>query len=282
MATHNDVAHNWAHQTGKARNNQQMFYEGPTIYSYGRHFPIARFLTPETVLFTSKGYSSSTSGHKALVKRAIPPSVTVFTVNNVEARCTAQHLENYEVMIKSAVADLEAAGRARTRATYFVDLATALLDEANLYARHFKLGVKKIALKNLNGAFDDIQKRAEALRAEAEFQRAKLARERTLKERGRLLQWCRGEDVVAPHTRVPYVRVKDDTVETSWGARVPLPDALSAWGAMKAARAGKSIPAVSKVGDFAVQQVTSIGIRVGCHFVPFKVAQFAAAKIGLD
>lgn len=281
MTTHNQVAHNWAHQTGKARNNRQVFYDGPTIYSFGRHFPIARYLDPKTVLFTSKGYSQSTSGHKFLVERAIPPNVTVFKVNNVEARCTAQHLENYEVLIKAATVALDAAGRARTRSSHFVDTATALVNDANRYARRFRLGVKRVTLKRLNGAFDTIQMRAEALRAEAELQRAKLARERTLAGRERLLQWCGGMDVSPPHTRVPYVRVKDDTVETSWGACVPLPDALLAWGAMKAARTGKTIPAVGKVGDFAVQEVTAIGIRVGCHFVPFKVAEFAAAKIGV-
>jgi hypothetical protein len=42
MATHNEVAHAWAHQTGRCHRGHHMFYEGDTIYSYGHHFPIAR------------------------------------------------------------------------------------------------------------------------------------------------------------------------------------------------------------------------------------------------
>lgn len=33
MANHHEVAHAWAHQTGKQRNGKRMFYEGDRIYT---------------------------------------------------------------------------------------------------------------------------------------------------------------------------------------------------------------------------------------------------------
>lgn len=73
MANHNQVAHAWAHQTGKHRRGFNMFYEGEVIYSYGHHFPIARLVEVEgrrTVLITTRSYSVSTAKHKTYTWRA--------------------------------------------------------------------------------------------------------------------------------------------------------------------------------------------------------------------
>lgn len=61
-----------AFASGKTKGKAlHMFIEGNTIYSYGRHFPIATRVGTTKVLFTSKGYSVTTARHKGLVKRAL-------------------------------------------------------------------------------------------------------------------------------------------------------------------------------------------------------------------
>ena len=73
-----EIPHLWAHQSqDEARNSTGSFYfEGPTIYSYGSHFPIARHVTNErgerAVLFTTAHHSVTTSGHCSAVAGAIP------------------------------------------------------------------------------------------------------------------------------------------------------------------------------------------------------------------
>jgi len=47
-----------------------MFIEGNTIYSYGKHFPVAR-RTPTGYLLQKRGYSKTTAVHKGYVRRAI-------------------------------------------------------------------------------------------------------------------------------------------------------------------------------------------------------------------
>ena len=84
-----EIAHKWAHQTqADARNGQgNLFFEGPTIYSYRQSWPLARIYTntaaytladnPETklVLTNSSRYSSTTNRHQWSVLRAIPDGV---------------------------------------------------------------------------------------------------------------------------------------------------------------------------------------------------------------
>ena len=79
------VAHLWAHKAEKsARNGGNFFFEGDTIFSYGAHFPIARHVKTRrgrAVLFTTRDYSVTTSGHKWTVLGACK-HLTVFHVQH--------------------------------------------------------------------------------------------------------------------------------------------------------------------------------------------------------
>lgn len=59
-----EVAHIWAAQSQQSGRNAQgnFYFEGQTIYSYGRHFPIATIVGND-VLFTDKSYSNTTAKH---------------------------------------------------------------------------------------------------------------------------------------------------------------------------------------------------------------------------
>lgn len=70
------IAHLWANQTQTtARNSSSNFYfDSNVIYSYGRHFPIAKHITNEAgehaILFTTRSYSLTTSKHVSIVWQA--------------------------------------------------------------------------------------------------------------------------------------------------------------------------------------------------------------------
>ena len=72
--------------------------DGPTIYSYGRHFPIARFDGANVVLFTSRDCSVSTRRHKRYVEQAIPSRCTVFVVTDPMATTKEEHRRNFNAM----------------------------------------------------------------------------------------------------------------------------------------------------------------------------------------
>lgn len=111
MTSHIDVASNWVRGLKRGTRGFNVFFDGDTIYSYGRHFPIARFAFANGVryvLFTSEGYSVSTAKHKTLVRRALhrlAPDTEVFDVPVVGMDQMQAHVTNYrDICARSAEA----------------------------------------------------------------------------------------------------------------------------------------------------------------------------------
>jgi hypothetical protein len=68
---------------------------------------------------------------------------------------------------------------------------------------------------------------------------------------------------------------------------VPLNEALRAWSLMKAARDEHRELCVTpqgglRVGDFSVEAINETGMRIGCHFIPYRFAKLAAVNAGID
>jgi hypothetical protein len=88
------VAHVWAQQEqddGRSGNGN-FYFVGPTIFSYGSHFAIARFTKDahgnRCVLFTTGSYSVSTARHIRYTRGALSglPNLTVWDVPHVRNR----------------------------------------------------------------------------------------------------------------------------------------------------------------------------------------------------
>jgi hypothetical protein len=64
------LAHAYAHDhitEGKAREGR-VFVEGDTLYSYGKHFPIAHRIRDNEYLFNDDRYSNTTSKQQSQVR----------------------------------------------------------------------------------------------------------------------------------------------------------------------------------------------------------------------
>ena len=96
----NQTLSKWFADGSQRGSSNSMFIEGSVIYSYGYHFPIARIVNDNTVLFTNRGYSNTTAKHKSNVLNALlNNNYRIITVNNVTTR-------NKEENIKLLQADL--------------------------------------------------------------------------------------------------------------------------------------------------------------------------------
>ena len=112
-----EVAHHWARNTIPHGRCGNLFFASGVIYSYGRHFPIARHIkvkkTGDTlILFTTRDYSSTTSGHKHEVRGAIQRNrdgrmMNVFWVPKVMADTRTDHRENLEHFRQKAIASYD-------------------------------------------------------------------------------------------------------------------------------------------------------------------------------
>lgn len=87
------------HTDGKCGN---IYFDADTIYSYGPHFPMAKFHNGDSfILITTEGYSNSTAKHMSLLRSAVNHVATVY-VDNVAPSCIADHRKNIAGLLATA------------------------------------------------------------------------------------------------------------------------------------------------------------------------------------
>ena len=166
------IAHIWAQQTKPKGGSGNFYFVGDTIYSYGSHFPIARFVSPDVVLCTSRDYSQSTSNHKSWARQAVHHK-TIHVVNNVLAQTPAEHRANFSLMNVEIESALIGLARKRNKDSE-TDRIKAMADAANAYAMAFKLRQRVVLPEDFQQAAEHALKTRVA-RDAAEQRRRKAA-----------------------------------------------------------------------------------------------------------
>jgi hypothetical protein len=142
MANSNSqVAHVWAQQRKESMSGSNFYFEGPTIFSYGRHFPIAKFIErkgKKAVLFTTRGYSPSTSKHISYHARALNGlNLPTFSVKDPTMRVASPDVRKYfEGLLKAKIDEIAAARMSTTRLARIGD-AEDICRRANEMAEWF-------------------------------------------------------------------------------------------------------------------------------------------------
>lgn len=236
-----EAAHVWAAQTqqhGKAGN---IFFEGPTLYSYGPHFPISKVYTLDTgeriALFNSRTYSSSTGRHQRAARSAWQ--------GNGEALRAHQELWPRD------------AWNADARQWEPEPLTRAQLDD--ITAKQAELDT----------ASNEAAKQAKREQARRNRERAKLAK---MDAAERLARWTAGENIPLDYRAPLALRYIDGgkRIETSRRAVVPTACALLAW---RAYNAGTLAPG-DRLGPYTVTSTSAEAVVIGCHTFP--IATLAA------
>lgn len=286
------VAHVWAQQNQDEgySHNRNFYFESDAIYSYGRHFMVARFVTnkrgEKIVLLTVRNRSSSTSAHTSMARNAVRGQ----TVIEVVDPGSSDHNTHRAEFIERAKERLDSAKKARRvhLRSNWMGLAGNIVAEANQYAAFFGLRWN-LALETIDA---DAQKLAQAVKREE----AKVARQREKAEQARRAEalakaelWKAGEgDYFSGASMLPVMlRVVGDTLESSHGAEVPLKHAKRVFEAAKKCRAakqewhrnGKTLP----VGHFQIDHIGIDGALVaGCHRIAWEEIARVAQSIGLS
>ena len=142
------VAHLWANQSQPHAHTprQNFYFDGDTIYSYGRHFPLARHISagPEhnrrrAVILTTKGYSSTTAKHKRIVDDALCGlDLPVFAVQDIDG-LPESHLANRKYFHEQFADYLRKAATATKYTERFIAAARRVAVNAQKYAHFFRL-----------------------------------------------------------------------------------------------------------------------------------------------
>lgn len=258
-----EVCHLWANQSRAKAKAGSVFFEGPSIYSYGYHFEMARLVKledsgREIVLINPHKYSVTTSKHQSYVMGAI----------------ALPREQRYRIC--GAWCSWE---RIKTEA----DLAAAIQSWAKEEAENEELAKQRKR---------DAAKRR---RDEAKAKRASLS-----EWPEKLKEWKQGGALPRLWQQFPAaLRVNGDRIETTKGAKVPASVARKAWPYLRRAveseeRApcGFAWNPFFSLPDFRWGDYTGIALRrialgspvelvVGCHQIPWREVEEIAEALGL-
>lgn len=314
FSSHNEVAHVWAndHKRVGHGSGKNVYFSGSTIYSYGSHFPIARFVEVKGrsfVLFTTRSYSVSTAKHISIVRRALGYRDTI------DVRDPSS--SDWKGMVKELLTEAgqlkEQAARRRCDYRRSADLAAA---EKKMNDARFLAGIAGMRLpKSDEEAFAKLQrdaaKAARKARKEAEERRkAEAARKARLEElweaakpywRDRApipadIMGAAAElgvyNVASAHGFSVAMRLTPDgsEIETSWGARFPTEHGIRAFRVLKMAwsRMGEDEAVVTSVnspgprlGHYRIDRIDPNGVKAGCHYVSRAEIELMAERLNV-
>ncbi len=283
--TNAEIPHLWAHNSqSEARNtNGTLYFDGPTIYSYGSHFPIASHVSNErgehAVLFTTARYSVTTSAHCSAVGCAIPKDVPVFHVPHIRGTWSEapSHSDNTESYISRISELLAKASRARSHREWHEREALGLREELRRYIAFFSLS--DIAVPNSEN-LETLQAWIAAHQAEEQQRREDAARcaeqKRRREQRVRIKRFRSGDPAVNYISGIlPMLRVRGNEVETSLGARFPVEHAVRGLALVRQVRdSGQEYVHnghAFHLGHYIIDRIEADGtVHAGCHIVSWK------------
>ena len=275
FSSHPALAHAWANQLQEEGRASSMYFEGPVIYSYGRHYEIARFLTTETgqkVCFVnSNGYSNSTAKHTIHVWQAIPDNIRAFKVPFVRGysenyinesalpSVILKMAENVKSLIKKQLG-------ARSDFRYFYD-AQMIIEDMQEICTLFVLNMPPVSEFR---DWDKAREKSSILRAtESEREEKKKAKE-LQKQLDNLKSWLSGEFNGTLYGIPVHLRLINDgkEVQTTMGARVSYEAAKRLYTKIKSGQDCKG----DKIDGFTVIENNPDTIKIGCHVIPWQIA----------
>jgi hypothetical protein len=152
FTSHESLAQEWIRQTNTHGKTKSMNFSSDTIYSYGYHFPIACFTEEGPVLFTTRGYSSSTAKHKHAVERVLRSAGIAFIrVDNVRAQSAQDHADNLEDLRSRIIATHKKMIRSRKNKQSLAIQVKDLINNHNAYVDSFLPGTAHWGEADIDG-----------------------------------------------------------------------------------------------------------------------------------
>jgi hypothetical protein len=271
------VAHMWAHNTKTHARGSNLFFEGNVIYSYGRHFPIAR-LIPGFVLFTTRGYSQTTSIHISIVRQAVSHMPIVY----VNDPCASPSESRREAQ-RAIERELSNSNKPRIRESTRLGHKARALNLANQFNAYIDAIGENQDLKFDVSQFENLRKELEELARIAAERKAAQEAKRMEEMRETIEKWRIGEYHGYIHVGAPLLRLNGENVETSKGAKIPVCDARKLWPIVEACRTGsREFTPGMPLGDYRLTKIRGDGsIVVGCHDIGYSEIAAIAAQLGL-
>lgn len=278
------IAHIFANKTQDVARTANGFVENEAIYSYGRHFMIAKHVTNESgqraVLFTTRGYSVTTSKHISVTKYACNHLNLIYCPYPEHTIAHSYNFENWIGEIESISRNLDKAKKPEK----YISQIEAIAKRVNIYCDFFgcendipeKLKALMSITKKEEFAAYQIKKQVLEL-----AQEAKRLKEQTIKHKKQLKEFYAGKlRTLNIRNGLDYLRINktSERIETTQGVEIPLKTAQKFYGWIMS-RKKDCIDCGKKILDFEVKELTKKHLTVGCHKIEIKEINKIAKKL---
>lgn len=250
------VAHLWANkEQDEAMNQSRSFYFWKeTIYSYGRHFPIAKHVHNQTgndyILFTERGYSNTTAKHISITYMACRNSEIVYCCNPDNG-----HESNFKYWHNLIDTEINKLGKARKPEIYLNKIEN-IANKVKRYSQFTGAIIPEILIEAMKITDKD------------QFEQAKQARkkaEQELKQRHaeQLEKWMNFETGrLYSSTGNDYLRFnsENERVETTQAVQIPNEIAKRLWLSIKE----NTLKVGDRILNYSVNEAGK-NVKIGCH-----------------
>lgn len=276
-----EVAHIWASQSQDDARCRNASFSGFKYYSYSTVIAEIRRneMGQELVLLCTDNYSSTTCKHKYEVRRAVS-HMRVIEVAEVQA-ILSDHEVNYRAFLRTHEDLIDLASRARQRKNEYLGKAASIVRDMTEYAAFFGLTWNVPAPED-NISSTQLLADYEAWRTQQDLERRT---KRIAEQAENMALWLAGGD-----NRYGFddfrLRIKDDEIQTSHGANIPVDHAVKIWPLLhKAHKSGKpftpSIERTIHLGQYRLNGFADDVLTVGCHRIPYSEVERMAEQLGL-
>lgn len=283
-SSNSELAHIWANDpdSGIEKSANSMSCFNGKLYSYAT---CIGQIIGDTVIYNTASYSNTTSKHQSLMQSAtshysnkiyldIPKrglDFLVFNQRDFDELIVNPNLEKGSRLLLKA-------SRSKKYSGMYNAQALSIFDNVEKYARFFDL---YCIMPNTDALLETITKHDKEEKAREKIKRA----ERIKAQAEALENWRAGLDV-RNFFEVTALRIKDDEIQTTKGARIPVDHAIKFWGLIKSWHE-KGVSYVKDhhsihLGNYSVNSFKDDVLTVGCHTIPYSEIESIAHQLRLN
>jgi len=282
-----DVAHYWANQVQESGrvSGGNFYFRGPSIFSYGSHFEIARHVVnkkgKKACLFTTRSYSNSTHKHVNAVSHAASHLNKIYVPTN--------DLSNNEANFKEWTELIETQARKLVSARkpeIYLNQIDYLKNQVNNYCKYFETKPSKLLAKAmLIGSGDDFKqftaKKVQALKNEAAKNKRKALKAWKVEE-GKFRAFEINRIYGRIDTDILRFNTVSQRVQTSQGVEIPVQIAKDFYLYILSIinGVGACVDCDSKILNYDVKSIDKDKIVIGCHTIKIDECNTIAKQLG--
>ena len=277
---------NQSQETGR-NSSSSIFFIGDKIFSYGYHYLMGKIHTAKNgkkiLLINDYNYSSTTCQHKSRLRSAAIENIEYFELPEPANPKSIYNINSLEHDIFDAFNDIISAKYSRRYSLeYKLKRLKYCIYALDKYCELFGVNKKSKIDETFWQLVDEIIEfkkdhfaKIKAFRETDEYLQhvEKLIAKKNYKANFKKLvdvkNWKQNKLSYLPwnsQLKYIFIRIKDDIVQTTGRAEVPLTDAIKLL-----YKIDQKINADGdKIGLFKVDHVNNVKVKIGCHFIYFK------------